>query len=61
MKVKDNKKIIILVAIAIFLILGIANIALGVTSSIVDTSLKGSVSMTVYEYVNGVQSNKRVL
>ena len=58
---KQNKKIIILLAIAMLLILNIANITFAVTTSVVDTTQLGNISMTVYEYPNGIESNKRVL
>ena len=61
MKVKENKKIIILVAIAIFLILCIANNVFATTLPVIDNTVKGSITLTVYQSINGDTNDTRVL
>ena len=61
MKVKENKKIIILVAVAIFLIIGIANNVFATTLPVIDNTVKGSIKLTVYQSINGDTDDTRVL
>ena len=61
MKVKENKKIIILVAVAIFLLLGIANNVFATTLPVIDNTVKGSITLTLYQSINGNPNDTRVL
>lgn len=56
---KDKKFSIILIILAI--IISIASSVFAVTSTIIDNSKKGSITLTAYEFINGDETNKKVL
>lgn len=56
---KDKKNSIILIILAI--IISIASSVFAVTSTIIDNSKKGSITLTAYEFINGDETNKKVL
>ncbi len=59
---KSNKKrIFSIIFITLLLITNLASSVFAITNPIIDTSKKGSISLTAYQYVNGNESNKKKL
>ena len=58
-KIKNISRAILV--IVFLMVIVVTNTVFAVTSNVIDYNLKGSVSLTVYEFVNGNESNKRVL
>ena len=61
MNKKLIKNVIMIILISMMILSSISNSVFAVTKKVIDNTLKGSVSLTAYEFPNGNEANKRVL
>ena len=56
-----KNKILIVCLVVLAIIINIFNSVLATTNKIIDPSMKGSLSLTIYEFINGDENKKRLL